>query len=48
MSAKEVSRQLVVFELKAVQDERLFHLQQVVATFEAIENFKVMHLGYIL
>ena len=47
MSAEEVSRQLVVFKLKAVQDKRLFHMQQEVATFEAIEDFKVMDLGYV-
>ena len=46
MSAEEVSRQLVVFKLKAVQDKRLFHLQQEVAMFKAIEDFKVMNLGY--
>ena len=48
MSAEEVSRQLVVFKLKAVQDKRLFHLQQEIATFEAIEDFKVMDLGYVV
>ena len=48
MSAEEVSRQLVVFKLKAAQDKRLFHLQQEVVTFEAIEDFKVMDLGYVV
>ena len=49
MSAEEVLRQLVVFKLEAVQDKRLIHyLQQEVATFKAIEDVKVMDLGYIV
>ena len=49
MSAEEVSRQLEVFKSEAVQDKRLIHyLQQEVATLKAIEDVKVMDMGYIV
>ena len=40
--------QLLVLNLKAVQDKRLLHLQKEVVKFEAIEDFKVMGLVYIV
>ena len=48
-SAEETSRQLEVVKSETVQDKRLIHyLQQEVATLKAIENVKVMDLGYIV
>ena len=46
--AEEVLMQLVVLNLKAVQDKRLLHLHKEVVTFEAIEDFKVMGLVYVV
>ena len=48
MFVEEVLMQLVVLNLKAVQDERLFHLQQEVATLGVKEDFKEMNLEYVV